>query len=653
MAYAYANFIMPPQPRPCSPAHEPHALRLRRVRPPCSHAGRSSGPPTSHPQACNASSAATAAVPRQAHNASSAATAAVPRQAHNASSADTAAVPRQAHNASSAATAAVPRQAHNASSAATAAVPLPSQPASQASLAETLAGAAAGRHAWVVAGASVADPDLDKDADADADTDEEFSRSTSRDLGVARRSISNWLPKKYGDSLDFDVFGGGQASGSSSSSSSSSSGHTGSRHRARTAPAARRMQADPQAQAPHQHLHLNVPPPPPPGAHPDPRLAPPPDHRGWGGAGFTQPGSGCDMNLPENAPALTHAISSAFNLNKLLALCGRHLHAFNHLHVSCTLAKLVRLGPPDDMAQSKLLGELLADLDAASVRVLPSCTSRELVCNLWSWARLGHMCSDEAWGMLRAALLRPPCMLNAATPQALTNLAWALNKLGIGDNEVWVALVEATRMNLDLFNPYDLSGIAVSLVSAGRYNVVLFSEIAKHAMPVLPAFKAHDVGSIAWAYATAGHKNLELFDGLAQVVPPILRGFTPHGLSLTLWAFATMQVYRTEMFEVGHEAGPGRGGLGCGSRGGCSWGGSCRGGCSSSMCVCGGGVERKLGLVYFCSVVAGALHGALAHYVGPGLVIGGGGGKEVHALASRPGRARPALQFALYMGRGG
>jgi hypothetical protein len=113
---------------------------------------------------------------------------------------------------------------------------------------------------------------------------------------------------------------------------------------------------------------------------------------------------------------------------------------------------------------------------------------------IWSWGKLGHFPTAPAWQAVSAVITSDGGSLlysPAATPQALSNLAWGLCQIRCKEEGVWDVVQKAVKAAL---------ASARSSHQAGA--------------PAGPAFAALDIASTAWSLATVGRYNLLLFHDL-------------------------------------------------------------------------------------------------------------------------------------------
>jgi hypothetical protein len=147
----------------------------------------------------------------------------------------------------------------------------------------------------------------------------------------------------------------------------------------------------------------------------------------------------------------------------------------------------------------------------------PRFTAAELANILWACAKRSTPPSPPAAAaLLDHATGGGATLLHSASPQAISNLAWALSKLGIAHSGAWQALLSCTdRTRLQSFSPFDLSGLAYALALAGQYDTLAFARLAEAAQARLGDCCPQDLANLAWAYATVQHPNEQLFRGIA------------------------------------------------------------------------------------------------------------------------------------------
>ncbi|KXZ47351.1 hypothetical protein GPECTOR_36g74 [Gonium pectorale] len=182
---------------------------------------------------------------------------------------------------------------------------------------------------------------------------------------------------------------------------------------------------------------------------------------------------------------------------------------------------------------------------------------------------IGPACCDFAGGSpgfqadgvdgragLRSGDDRPPApvglpsavpSLSGATPQGLSNAAWALARLGCTDRFAWLRIAEHSLRMLPSYSPYDISNTAYAFAAARQQkahptHVALMEALAAAAVAQIGSFCPQDLSNMLWAYARGGMPQPALFAAASPAVRRTLPGFSHAGMVQVLWAYATLRV---------------------------------------------------------------------------------------------------------------
>ena len=131
------------------------------------------------------------------------------------------------------------------------------------------------------------------------------------------------------------------------------------------------------------------------------------------------------------------------------------------------------------------------------------------------------------------------CKLSAFTPQALSNMAWALATLGYKDNEFLHKLLKDAESKLSAFNPQDLANTIWALATFGYEDKDFVKKLIEAAEPKLSAFNPQELANIIWALAIFGYEDKAFIKKFIEAAGPKLNAFNPQGLANTNWALAT------------------------------------------------------------------------------------------------------------------
>lgn len=153
---------------------------------------------------------------------------------------------------------------------------------------------------------------------------------------------------------------------------------------------------------------------------------------------------------------LTAWIARSESVQRLLRTCEQNLGVLNHIHVSAALSKAVELGGLHLPEHSTYLSCVLERF----AHVLDRATVREVSNVLWALAKLGVPAPDS---LLRGVLTQPQA-LSGAQPRSLANIMWALGTWGTsGPEGLLQQLLELSSKQLPSFNPQDTSNVLWAL----------------------------------------------------------------------------------------------------------------------------------------------------------------------------------------------
>ena len=145
-----------------------------------------------------------------------------------------------------------------------------------------------------------------------------------------------------------------------------------------------------------------------------------------------------------------------------------------------------------DLVTSTLDSELLAQFGP-----------RELSSICWSLAKLRSTPRASLLGLLLQALRADGCaVLHAATPQALSNVAWSLAVWELRDPEIWAALQLSLVHQVQALNGQDCSVLLWSLAKIGLYQASAWpalDALCGQAVHLMPSMSCQSVSNVAWA----------------------------------------------------------------------------------------------------------------------------------------------------------
>jgi len=143
----------------------------------------------------------------------------------------------------------------------------------------------------------------------------------------------------------------------------------------------------------------------------------------------------------------------------------------------------------------------------------------------------------------------PPASLK---PQDLSNVAWALTKLGILNSVLFSLLAEHILLRISAFEPVNLSMTLWAFARSGFLDESLFRAAAAEVKLQLPKFQPQQIANTTWAMAKGGFMDEELFQKAAEHSIERLDEFQPMNFSMLLYSFALAKQPHPRLFsEVG------------------------------------------------------------------------------------------------------
>jgi hypothetical protein len=184
------------------------------------------------------------------------------------------------------------------------------------------------------------------------------------------------------------------------------------------------------------------------------------------------------------------------------------------------------------LSEQQDLQQLLSDLSQLSEELLPTCSSREMVNITWGFASLGF----QNRRLLQLLLGR--CTLAALNPQELSNLAWAVAKLGHEVPSAWVDQVlqlSGRVLEQGRFKPQEAANLAWALA-------VLQQQCLEAG--VSHTFYSSSSGGSSGSSSGGGSSCVRVGpqwkQGLARLMDSQLGFWTAPDISQALWALAVL-----------------------------------------------------------------------------------------------------------------
>lgn len=136
-------------------------------------------------------------------------------------------------------------------------------------------------------------------------------------------------------------------------------------------------------------------------------------------------------------------------------------------------------------------------------------------------------------------------------PQDLSNVTWALTKLGVINAMLFGHLSDRIMMSMQEFQPVNISMTVWALARANFLDERLFRTAAVQAKAKLEDFQPQQIANTCWAFAKAGFKDDEMFSMAAKLSIKRKAEFKPLNFSSLLCAFAQSRSEETtQVFET-------------------------------------------------------------------------------------------------------
>eukprot|EP00928_Gymnodinium_smaydae_P048379 TRINITY_DN32335_c0_g1_i1.p1 TRINITY_DN32335_c0_g1~~TRINITY_DN32335_c0_g1_i1.p1 ORF type:complete len:484 (-),score=88.46 TRINITY_DN32335_c0_g1_i1:76-1527(-) len=134
-------------------------------------------------------------------------------------------------------------------------------------------------------------------------------------------------------------------------------------------------------------------------------------------------------------------------------------------------------------------------------------------------------------------------------PQDLSNVAWALTKLGLLNSVLFGHLAVHIVRTIHNFEPVNLSMTLWAFARSGFLDEKLFRATAAEVKNQLPSFKPQQIANTTWAIAKSGYEDEELFSLAADLALKKLDDFEPMNYSMLLYSFALARQPHPKLFE--------------------------------------------------------------------------------------------------------
>eukprot|EP00927_Polykrikos_kofoidii_P046766 TRINITY_DN40905_c0_g1_i1.p1 TRINITY_DN40905_c0_g1~~TRINITY_DN40905_c0_g1_i1.p1 ORF type:complete len:486 (-),score=92.03 TRINITY_DN40905_c0_g1_i1:89-1546(-) len=137
----------------------------------------------------------------------------------------------------------------------------------------------------------------------------------------------------------------------------------------------------------------------------------------------------------------------------------------------------------------------------------------------------------------------------ALKPQDLSNVAWALTKLGLLNAVLFGHLSDHIESTIRDFEPVNLSMTLWAFARSGFLDEKLFLASAAEVKRQLPDFQPQQIANTTWAMAKSGFVDRVLFESAADLALEKLADFQPMNYSMLLYSFALAKLPHPRLFE--------------------------------------------------------------------------------------------------------
>lgn len=134
-------------------------------------------------------------------------------------------------------------------------------------------------------------------------------------------------------------------------------------------------------------------------------------------------------------------------------------------------------------------------------------------------------------------------------PQDLSNIAWALTKIGLLNGALFGHLMVHIMNTIHNFEPVNLSMTLWAFARSGFLDEKLFRVAATEVKRQLPEFEPQQIANTTWAMAKSGFVDEEVFLSAADLALQKLPSFQPMNSSMLLYSFALAKLPHPKLFE--------------------------------------------------------------------------------------------------------
>lgn len=138
---------------------------------------------------------------------------------------------------------------------------------------------------------------------------------------------------------------------------------------------------------------------------------------------------------------------------------------------------------------------------------------------------------------------------NELKPQDLSNIAWALTKLGLLNAALFGVLSRHIVRTISDFEPVNLSMMLWAFARAGFLDEKMFRVAAVEVKEQLHEFEPQQIANTTWAMAKSGFVDEELFLSAADIALQKLAQFQPMNYSMLLYSFSLAKLPHPNLFE--------------------------------------------------------------------------------------------------------
>jgi hypothetical protein len=235
-------------------------------------------------------------------------------------------------------------------------------------------------------------------------------------------------------------------------------------------------------------------------------------------------------------------------LRQLLAAIAKYIDesVIDARHYSNICHSIAKLQARDHSAQ-RIVNHLLTVKLAKDF--LNSANPQDLSNVAWALARLGRP------DLLKSLLsqMSESCrtsLFEKGKTQAMANIAWACAALGLSSAELFKTIENRSDWLVANGTPQEIANTAWACATLGHRLPELFKAIENQAVWLVANGNTQEIANTAWACAKLGHKSPALFDAIEDQSAWLVANGNPQAIANTAWACATLGHTLPELFKA-------------------------------------------------------------------------------------------------------